>query len=234
MDGGRLLRVAEPIDLTTDLGLARSYQWLADLAHRLHGEPESTEPARVLRLPDTLNLKSEYGSTPPVVTLLCADATAAYTLDQVIAVLGERQRLAAEIANLTKAIASGGDIPALALALSERDTRLKSIDAKLAKPVVRQDRETLKAALELRTADWRTILRGPHIAQARVVLQHLLELPIRVHNEPKPKWMAAARPEGLTVGLIQSVASLSTPSWNQILSFLRQMAQLRETAGSAA
>jgi hypothetical protein len=30
------------------------------------------------------------------------------------------------------------------------------------------------------------------------------------------------------------VASQSTPSWNQILSFLQQMAQLRESAGSAA
>lgn len=43
--------------------------------------------------------------------------------------------------------------------------------------------------------------------QARIVLQHLLDLPIRIHNEPKPKWMASARPEGLAVGLIQSVAS---------------------------
>jgi hypothetical protein len=32
----------------------------------------------------------------------------------------------------------------------------------------------------------------------------------------------------------QGVASPSIPSWNQILSFLRQMAQLRELAGSAA
>lgn len=58
----------------------------------------------------------------------------------------------------------------------------------------------LKAALELRTADWRDVLRGPHILQARTVLQHIIDLPIRIHNEPKPKWIAAARPEGLLVG----------------------------------
>ena len=60
--------LAEPINLTTDLSLA--YQWLGDLAHRLYGEPESTEPARVLRVPDTLNLKTEYGPSAPNVTII--------------------------------------------------------------------------------------------------------------------------------------------------------------------
>jgi len=32
----------------------------------------------------------------------------------------------------------------------------------------------------------------------------------------------------------QGMASQGVPSWNQILSFLQQMAQLRESAGSAA
>ena len=134
----------------------------------------------------------------------------------------EHQRLAREIENLTKGIASGGDIPALAIALQERDKRLKVVAAQLAKPVVIPDRDVLKAALEPRTANWRDILRGPHIAQARVVLQHLIDLPIRIvtvdppdyikrdmtkRGIKPPYWVAAARPEGLTVGLIQSVAS---------------------------
>jgi len=69
--------------------------------------------------------------------------------------------------------------------------------------VVLKDRETLKAALELRSADWRRILRErDHIAQARQVLRHLIDLPIRIINEPKPAWLAAARPTGLAVGLI--------------------------------
>ena len=86
------------------------------------------------------------------------------------------------------------------------DKRLKVIDAKLGRAVVLPAREILQAALELRSADWRSALRGPHIAQARVVLQHLLDLPIRIHNAPKPKWLAAVRPEGLIV-LVQAVAS---------------------------
>jgi hypothetical protein len=119
----------------------------------------------------------------------------------------ERKRLAMESSNLTTAIAAGGNIPELVAALQKRERDLKALDAKLAKPVVVADRDVLKAALELRTADWRNILRGPHVQQARLVLQHLLDLPIRIHNEPKPKWVAAARPEGLMAGLVQSVAS---------------------------
>jgi hypothetical protein len=73
----------------------------------------------------------------------------------------ERDQLAKEIANLTQAIAAvGSDIPALAKALAERDARLKSLDRRFAQPVAMPDRDELKAALELRTAVWRTILRG--------------------------------------------------------------------------
>ena len=38
------------------------------------------------------------------------------------------------------------------------------------------------------------------------MLQHLIDLPIKVINQPVPKWIAAVKPEGLTVG-IQLVAS---------------------------
>ena len=61
------------------------------------------------------------------------------------------------------------------------------------------------------------------MAQARLVLQHLIELPgIRIANQPVPKyitkgdtwvtdnigkWTAQTRPGGLLVKLVQSVAS---------------------------
>ena len=127
--------------------------------------------------------------------------------DERAVLMQEQEQLAREIENLTKGIASGDDIPALAAALQERDRRLKGITAQLARPFTLPDRDVLKAALELRTADWRTILRGPHVQQARTVLQHIIDLPIHIFNEPKPKWVADGRPEGLTVGLVQSVAS---------------------------
>jgi hypothetical protein len=79
--------------------------------------------------------------------------------------ISERAGLVAEIETLTKGIALGGDIPSLAKALSDCDKALKSIAAKLAKPVVLPDREVLKAALEFRKGEWRDLLRGPHVAQ---------------------------------------------------------------------
>jgi site-specific DNA recombinase len=122
----------------------------------------------------------------------------------------ERTTLAREISNLTSAIAQGGDIPALATALRERDARLKSLDKRLALPTPdAPDREMLRAALRLREGQWRDVLRSQHIAQARQVLAHLVELPIRILSEPAPKWMTLSKPEGILVGmgLIQSMAS---------------------------
>lgn len=78
--------LAEPIDLQSALGIARAYQWLGDIVHRLGGEPESAEPARVLRIPDTANQK--YPHTPSV-TLLSFRADRRYTLADVIKVLGD-------------------------------------------------------------------------------------------------------------------------------------------------
>lgn len=73
------------------------------------------------------------------------------------------------------------------------------------------------AALELRRSQWRDLLRGPHVQQARLILQHLIDLPIRIPNQPAPKfirrgkqhdgkWLAKTRPGGLLVGLVQSLA----------------------------
>jgi site-specific DNA recombinase len=123
------------------------------------------------------------------------------------ALVAEQARLTSEVTNLTKAIAAGGDIPALAEALRARDSRLRQIAGLLAKPMARPDRDVLKAALELRSGQWREVLRSQHIAQARMVLQHLVDLPIRIHNQPKPKWIAGVRRNGLAVGLIQNLAS---------------------------
>ena len=69
------------------------------------------------------------------------------------------------------------------------------------------NRDALRAALALRAGQWKDILRSDHIDQARLVLQHLITLPIVFHNQPKPKWLTQTKPGGLTVGLIQSVAS---------------------------
>jgi hypothetical protein len=85
--------------------------------------------------------------------------------------------------------------------------RLRDLDAKLATPVVTPDREALRRALELRSGQWRDILRGKHVEQGRLILQHLVDLPIRIMNDPRPTWMTQTRPNGMLVGMIQKVAS---------------------------
>lgn len=84
--------------------------------------------------------------------------------------------------------------------------------------MVTPDRDVLTAALRLREGQRREVLRGPHIQQARQVLQHLVQLPIKIQwdeNQPPDyikagdtrgtengKWMATTRPGGLLVGSI--------------------------------
>ena len=84
-----ILAFAEPIDLTTDLGLARANQWVGDLANRLHGDTNATDPARIFRLPDTENHKPAYGKPSPLTTLLVANPDLRYAFDEVVAVLGD-------------------------------------------------------------------------------------------------------------------------------------------------
>lgn len=81
--------LAAPIDLTTALGQVRASHWLGALAHAVGGDQASAEPAHVLRLPDTLNLKPKYGPTRPVVTLVDFDWRVRYSLDEIIDVFGD-------------------------------------------------------------------------------------------------------------------------------------------------
>jgi hypothetical protein len=101
-----------------------------------------------------------------------------------------------------------------------RADQLKRLDAILAQPATLPEREVLRATLELRTADWREVLRGKHVQQARLVLQHLLELPIRIMNEPKPKlgdahasWRATRgnTKSGVPTGIRTRVSALKGP-----------------------
>lgn len=60
--------------------------------------------------------------------------------------------------------------------LQARDRKLKDLDEKLAKSAVTPDREVLRAAVRLRGTQWRDVLRGPHLDQARVVLTPLFSI----------------------------------------------------------
>ena len=79
-----------------------------------------------------------------------------------------------------------------------------------------------------------------HVTQGRQVIRKLLVGSIRLFPNQQVgrgyRFEATVSFGRFLQGFIDptSVVSQSTPSWNQILSFLQQMAQLRESAGSAA
>jgi putative DNA primase/helicase len=79
----------KPLDLSNAVDVTRANHWLRDLARRLGGDLASAEPARVLRLPDTLNLKPKYGPRAPIVTLRSYCPSRRYALGDVIDVLGD-------------------------------------------------------------------------------------------------------------------------------------------------
>jgi len=129
-----------------------------------------------------------------------------------VALVAERKTLVKEIDNLTRVVARRGDLVPLVDALSDRVHRLAGIDQKLATPVVAQDREMLRTALECRRADWQSVLRGPNIALTRQVLRNLCDLPMTIHNQARPKWLVNVKPEGILNGLIANVASPRRPT----------------------
>jgi len=66
-------------------------------------------------------------------------------------------------------VAAGGDIPALAHALRDRDKRVREIDTQLA-PRETPNETELRAALEQRVREWRDVLRR-NPRQGRMVLE---------------------------------------------------------------
>lgn len=138
----------------------------------------------------------------------------------------ERAQIRQEITNLTAAITAGGQIEELVAALKERKRRLTTLDFSLRAET--PDRERLRPALEQRIADWRDVLRQ-EARQGRQVLRQVVR-PIQVRpfdegggtffeptrlvdaegwtrQDDVPWWEAPFKPEGLLVGLIQSLAS---------------------------
>jgi recombinase/recombinase-like zinc beta ribbon protein len=141
------------------------------------------------------------------------DTAFAAPLEDPATLQAERARLVREMANLTTAIAAGGDIPALTSALKERDKQLRVLDARLV-PHEPAERETLRAALEQRVSEWKTILRS-NPRQARMVLQQLIG-PITVEGEPKPAWMAQLKSGGLLAGMVMGLHMASPTGFEPV------------------
>jgi hypothetical protein len=88
----------------------------------------------------------------------------------------ERATLTVELKRLTDAIVRGGNAAALVEAIQQRETRLKEITVAL-DTITRQrataDAKQLRATLEQRAADWRTLLQR-HREQGRQILRKLV------------------------------------------------------------
>ena len=111
----------------------------------------------------------------------------------------ERVQLDAQVANLTEAIKSGGDIPILVAELRKAHARLGIVRGQL-QPAEAPDRHRLREALTLRVADWRDILRS-NPAQGRRVLQELIG-PIELWLDGSiPAWVTHTQTDGLIRGV---------------------------------
>jgi hypothetical protein len=73
-------RLADPVPLGTPEQRASFKRIISMLAIRLGGDPACAEPARVMRLPGTRNVKPEYGAEPPMATILRLDPDAVYPI----------------------------------------------------------------------------------------------------------------------------------------------------------
>ena len=152
------------------------------------------------------------------------------------------KKLDRELARLTAALIVGGPLKTLVSAIKTAERQADQIELELGSldgqdPLSCLDRERISNDLRARLDDWRGLLRR-HVPQARQILRKLLVdrvvfTPRTDHYEFVGPWTLGKLVSGV-VDLPQGMASPSTPSWNQILAWLREMAELRESRVVAA
>ena len=124
--------------------------------------------------------------------------------DARLAAQSEHDRLVVEVANLTRGIATGHDIPALVEALRTRDVRLRELQRELAQPVIAQDRETFvrpsNGGLPIgeKCSVDRILPRRGRFSTISSTCR------VRITNEPVPAWLSAANPGKFARGLVYS------------------------------
>lgn len=141
---------------------------------------------------------------------------------------------------LTDAIAGGGGhVQALVSAVQGREARRRELLAQLdaQRAVEPLDPKAVRGDLEARLGEWRSLLQD-RAAHGRRLLKQLIVGRLDLTPNLEDRYYDF-RGTGTLVPVIagvvpQSVASLSTPSWNQIVTFLESMRQLRNFSGFAA
>jgi hypothetical protein len=97
------------------------------------------------------------------------------------------RRLTATLTNLIAlAEAGAGDVPELASRLKARKADRETINRQLSGLSESTNRESLKAALEQRIADWRSKLRSEHPEEARYVVRQLIG-PLKLWKGSNPQ-----------------------------------------------
>jgi hypothetical protein len=150
------------------------------------------------------------------------------------------EALDADVGRLTTAIKRGGDLDPLLAALRECEARrgelrqrIAALDA--APRTAPLDADAVRAKLRSYVADYRKLLLG-HVPQAQQILRRLvvgkLTFTPKLNGDYEFAGKGTVRP--LLSGVIRKLASPSTPSWNQITTWLRSFADLRNAGIPAA
>ena len=122
------------------------------------------------------------------------------------ALIHERQRLEKELANLTSAVAAGGELPVLLAEIQKRQTRL--IEVTRLSGSAGPDTRELRESFGKRLRDWKALLRGRPI-QGQQVLKVLLrgQIQISAPLDDVVEWSATADMRGILATLSTRVAS---------------------------
>jgi site-specific DNA recombinase len=141
-----------------------------------------------------------------------------HTPDISLELIRQRDRLKGEVAYLVESIAAGVPAATVAPTIKDREKQIRSLEERLAAPRPGSvDREKLRAALERRTEEWKSILRTEP-KMARSLLRRLVD-PIQIsetaeHRKIIAEWEAKPIPEGMFEGLLGS-AYISQTSGTQ-------------------
>ena len=173
-------------------------------------------------------------------------SSARLEVEQRIAVLDQEcGRLDGELANLAAIAAAGGDVPSVVARLRESQARRDELRARADRLRAELEIPTVatakvRAVIRRQVADLHRRLLGDR-AGAREVLEAVLADRLLFTPESSDTGCQRYRVTGalaldkvLTAEVPIGVASLSIPSWNHLLVWLREMDDLRRFAKDAA
>lgn len=149
----------------------------------------------------------------------------------------ELQTLDQAIARLTQAIIAGGELPPLVQAVQTYETRrqeLRAAVATITAPAAPVDAAAVRRDLAGYLRDWRGLLRA-NLAQGQQVLRRLITGRLTfTPRESEYDFHGRGTVRPVLGALVQKLASLTAPTWNRLLDWVREVQTLRQTLKWAA